>query len=512
MGRSDNVIGDTPVVIPFRRVPFPVAPLCMEASADFTKKEACMKDNRRARTQYRFSKHPTWSPLLKRIQPDAAGIDCGATSHFVAVPADRDPQPVREFSTFTPGLQQLADWLVQCGIKTVAMESTGVYWIPVYEVLEQRGIEVVLVNAHHVHNVRGRKSDIQDCQWLQELHSVGLLYASFRPAGAIVTLRSYVRHRQTLVESAATCINRMQKALDQMNLKLHHVLSDLTGVTGMAIVRDILAGVRDPHKLAAHRHGGCKASEQQIAAALTGNYRAEHMFALRQNFEALRFHQKQITRCDREIEAQLASLAESREQPSAELPAARPRCKPSKNEPRVELRTPLHRITGGADLSQIDGIGPYGALQLIAEIGTDMSRWRTEKHFTGWLTLAPNNKTSARRLLSSRTQPSANRAAAVLRRAAMSLTRSATALGAYYRRVAYRLGQPKAITATARKLAVLVYRVLRGDITYQDPGATAYLELHRTRLINSLRRRATELGLSLINLETGEVLDHAVVP
>jgi transposase len=473
-----------------------------------------MKSNRRppASRQPAVTKRPAWSPLLKRIQPAAAGIDCGATSHYVAVPADRDPEPVREFRTSTGGLHQLADWLVKCGIKTVAMESTGVYWIPVHEVLEERGLEVVLVNAHHLHNVRGRKTDVQDCQWLQELHSVGLLHASFRPAAGIVVLRSYVRHRQTLVEATATCINRMQKALTQMNLNLHHVLSDITGVTGMAIVRDILAGVRDPHRLAAHRHGGCKASEQEIIAALTGNYRPEHLFALRQNFEALEFYQQQIADCDKAIEAQLTTLAQTRQPPTAELPAARPRCKLSKNEPRVELRAPLHRIANGADLSQIDGIGPYGALQLIAEIGTDMSRWRTEKHFTGWLTLAPNNKISGKRLLSSKTQPSANRAAAVLRRAAMSLTRSATALGAYYRRVVYRLGQPKAITATARKLAVLVYRVLRGDITYHDPGARVYLELHRTRLINGLRRRAREFGLSLLNLETGEVLDHEIEP
>jgi len=472
-----------------------------------------MNKRRAISRQTAKAKDRTVSPgLLKRIQPDAAGIDCGATSHYVAVAEARDPEPVREFRTSTGGLHALADWLVKCGIKTVAMESTGVYWIPVHEILEERGLEVVLVNARHVHNVRGRKTDVQDCQWLQELHSVGLLHASFRPAGEIVVLRSYVRHRQILVEATATCIHRMQKALTQMNLKLHHVLSDITGVTGLAIVRDILAGVRDPLKLAAHRHGGCKASEQEIIAALTGNYRAEHLFALRQNFEAFEFYQRQIADCDQAIEAQLTNLAQTRQPPAPQLPAARPRCKPSKNEPRVELREPLHRITGGADLSQIDGIGPYGALQLIAEIGTDMSRWRTEKHFTGWLTLAPNNKISGKRLLSSKTQPSANRAAAVLRRAAMSLTRSSTALGAYYRRLAGRLGQPKAITATARKLAVLVYRVLRGDLTYCDPGANAYLELHRTRIINALRRRAKEVGLSLINLETGEVLDHALVP
>jgi len=471
-----------------------------------------MKDNCRAPASHQAAatKRRAWSPLLKRIQPDAAGIDCGATSHYVAVPEDRDPQPVRAFSTFTADLHRLADWLVQCGIKTVAMESTGVYWIPVHEVLEARGLEVVLVNAHHVRNVRGRKSDIQDCQWIQELHSVGLLHASFRPAGVIVALRSYVRHRQTLIEAAATCIHRMQKALTQMNLKLHHVLSDLTGVTGLAIVRDILAGVRDPHLLAAHRHGGCKASAAEIAEALTGNYRAEHLFALRQNFEAFEFYQRQLADCDKAIEFQLSSLAESCQPPAHELPAARPRCKPSKNEPRVELRAPLHRISGGSDLSQIDGIGPYGALQLIAEIGTDMSRWRTEKHFTAWLTLAPNNKISGGRLLSSKTQPSANRAAAVLRRAAMSLTRSATALGAYYRRLAYRLGQPKAITATARKLAVLVYRVLSGNFLYQDPGATAYYQLNRARQLNSLRKRAKFFGFDLVDHATGEVLVNAV--
>jgi transposase len=476
--------------------------------------QARMKDHRIAGTRRKLShkqrRHPG-PALLERMQPDAAGIDCGATSHFVAVPRDRDPMAVREFKTFTADLERLAEWLGQCRIKTVALESTGVYWLAVYEILEARGLEVVLVNARDVHHVRGRKSDVSDCEWLQELHSVGLLRPSFRPAGEIVALRSYVRHRQTLIEAAATCIHRMQKALTQMNLQLHHVLSDLTGVTGMAIVRDILAGVRDPHALAAHRRGGCQASEQQIAAALTGNYRPEYRFVLRQNFEAFEFQQRQIAQCDQAIETQLTRLADTRPPSSAELPAARLRGKPSKNEPRVELRAPLHRITGGADLSQLDGIGPYGALQLIAEIGTDMSRWASEKHFTAWLTLAPNNKISGGRLLSSRTPPSASRAAAVLRRAAMRLTRSATALGAYYRRVAYRLGRPKAITATARKLAVLVYRVMRGELVYRDPGATAYLQHHQARLIKGLRRRAQELGLGLINLATGEVLDHATM-
>ena len=474
-----------------------------------------MKDNRIAGARRKLSnkKRRHLAPaLLERIQPDAAGIDCGATSHFVAVPRDRDPQPVREFRTFTADLKRLADWLVKCRVKTVAIESTGVYWIPVYEILEERGLEVVLVNARDVHNVRGRKSDVADCEWLQELHSVGLLRPSFRPAAEIVALRAYVRHRQSLIEAAATAIQRMQKALTQMNVQLHHVLSDLTGVTGLAIVRDILAGVRDPQALAAHRDRRCQASEQEIAGALTGNYRAEHLFVLGQNFAAYQFNQRQMADCDSAIEAQLADLARKRQAPKTALPAARRRSRPSKNEPRLELRSPLHRITGGADLSQINAIGPYGALQIIAEIGTDMSRWPTAKNFASWTTLAPNNKVSGGRLLSSRTQPSANRVAAILRRAAMSASRSNTALGAFYRRLAYRVGQAKAITATARKLAVLVYRVLRGDITYHDPGAAAYQDRHRTRVLGNLSQRARRLGFALVNIQTGQVLDQTALP
>ena len=233
--------------------------------------------------------------LLERIQPDAAGIDCGQNSHFVAVPPDRDPQPVREFRTFTADLHRLADWLTQCGVKTVAMESTGVYWIPLYEILEQRGFQVVLVNARDVHNVPGRKSDVKDCEWLRELHSVGLLRASFRPSAAIVPLRAYLRQRETLVQETSTRIHRMQKALTEMNVMLHVVVSDITGQTGLRIVRSILAGERDPERLAQHRDHRCRASHAEIVAALTGNYRAEHLFALKQNFAAYEFLLQQIT-------------------------------------------------------------------------------------------------------------------------------------------------------------------------------------------------------------------------
>jgi transposase len=467
--------------------------------------EAEMKHNRKSE---RSSQKPRqlWTPLLQRIQPDAAGIDCGERSHFVAVRPDRIAEPVHEFRTFTADLRRLADWLEHCGVKTVAMESTGIYWIPLYEILAERGLEVVLVNARDVHNVRGRKSDVRDCEWLRELHSVGLLRSSFRPSAELVPLRSYVRQRELLVEETSTRILRMQKALSQMNLMLHVVVADITGATGLKIVRSILKGERDPVRLAAHRDYRCHLSAAQTAAALTGNYRAEHLFALKQNFEAYQFLLQQIADCDVAIAASLAAIAEKQPQRQAALPAARRPRQPKNREPRFDIRTPLHRLTG-TDLSQIDSIGPHAALPLIAEIGTDMSRWKTEQHFTSWLALAPNNKTSGGRLLSSRTAPSANRAAVVLRRCAMTLSRTSTALGAFYRRLAARVGKAKAITATARKLAVLVYRALSGHLVYHDPGAAGYHLINRAHEIKSLRKRAKLLGLQLLDPSTGEVLN-----
>ena len=447
--------------------------------------------------------------LLERINPNAAGIDCGAAAHYVAVPADRDPTPVRAVPTFTADLHRLADWLTACGVTTVAMESTGVYWIPLYEILEARGLAVVLVNARHVKNVPGRKSDVVDCQWLQELHSVGLLRGSFRPPAAIAALRALLRHRETLVESAATHVHRMQKALVQMNLQLPLVLTDITGVTGLRIIRDIVAGQTDPHALAQHRDVRCQASEADISAALTGHYRPEHLFVLRQNLELFDMYHQQRAACDAAIEAHLAPLAAQAPPPATPLPAPRTQPKPRDNAPRFDMRTPLHQLTG-VDLSQLDAIGPYSALRLLAEIGTDMSRGPTEKHFTAWLTLAPQNKISGGRLLSSKTQPSANRAAGILRLSAMSLSRTETALGAFFRRLAYRVGKAKAITATARKLAILVYRTLKDGLLYQDPGAAAYTAHHRARVLRHLRQRAATLGFALVNRDTGEVLEGTV--
>ena len=446
--------------------------------------------------------------VLDRIQVDVAGIDCGAAEHYVSVPPDRDPTPVQSFRTFTGDLERLDDWLVACRITSIAMKATGVYWIPVYDILEARGLEVLLVNARHVKHVPGRKSDVEDCEWLRELHSVGLLRGSFRPAGSILALRALVRHRDVLVQTAGTYVQRMQKALTHMNLLLPRVVSDIVGVTGLAILRDLVAGQHDPHVLAQHRDPRCQATPDEIAGALTGHYRPEHLFVLQQNLELFDMCQTKLLACDAALDAELQTLTAAVAPPTTPLP--RPRVTRRRgNEPHVDIRPALHHLTG-VDLTQIDGLAPYRVLKLIAEIGTAPSRWPSEHHFTAWLTLAPQNRISGGRRLSSKTQPSANRAAGVLRVAAMSLIRSQTALGAFYRRLAVRIGKPKAITATARKLAILVYRTLNGTLVYHDPGANTYNARQRARLLRRLRQRADTLGFTLVNRQTGEMLGVSV--
>jgi transposase len=469
--------------------------------------EALMKDNRRRRAKTRVS-----PSVLARINPDAAGIDCGAAEHYVAVPPDRDREAVQHFPTFTTGLHRLADWLTACRIRTVAMEATGVYWIPLYELLEARGFEVLLVNARHLKHVAARKTDVLDCEWLRDLHTVGLLRGSFRPADAIVALRSYLRHRQTLIELTSGCIQRMQKALVQMNLQLTQVVSDITGVTGLRILRDIVAGHRDPQQLAQHRDRRCHASADEIVGALTGQYRDEHVFALQQHLALFDACHTQLTACDAAIAQHVQRLAAAVAPPPMPLPPPReaPRAA-RRQEPTFAIRGPLHQLTGGVDLSQIDGIGPYTALRLVSEIGTDMRRWPTEQHFTSWLTLAPNNRISGGRRLRARTPTSAHRAAAIFRMAAMTLGRTQTALGAFYRRLAARIGKPQAITATARKLAVLVYRALNGDLVYRDPGADAYHQQQRARRLRAIHQRAAALGFDLVSRATGELV-QAVTP
>ena len=438
---------------------------------------------------------------LAQINRRAAGVDIGAKFHVVAVPDELDPEPVRSFLSFTSDLNRLADWLLSLGITTVAMESTSVYWIPLFEILEIRGLDVVLVNARDAKNVPGRKTDVNDAQWIQQLHSYGLLRASFRPKAEIVALRAYMRHRERMLEYAASHVQHMQKALMQMNLQLHHVVSDITGVTGMTILRAIVAGERDPNVLATHRDARCKASADTISGALTGNYRPEHVFALRQAVELYDAYQDKVLDCDKEIERVVRALPEEKAD-AQELPPPRRR-KAQKNEPRFQIQPVLHALLG-VDLTQIHGLGPYSALRLVAECGTDMTRWPTAKHFTSWLTLAPGSKISGGKVLSARTRRSTNRAAGLLRIAAVSVGRTSTALGAFFRRLAARAGKAKAVTATARKIAVLFYNTLRHGAAYVDPGANYYEERYRRRTIENLRRRADALGFSLIEATATE--------
>lgn len=432
---------------------------------------------------------------LAPVHRNAAGLDVGSTFHVVAVPPDRDPQPVRSFKSFTGDLHALADWLKSVGVTTVAMESTSVYWIPVFEILEARGFEVLLVNARNAKNVPGRKTDVNDAQWLQQLHEYGLLRGSFRPRDGVARLRALLRHRERVVEYAASHIQHMQKALMQMNVQLHHVVSDITGLTGMKIIRSILDGIRDPKVLAQHRDRRCKASIETVGKALDGNYRTEHVFALRQSLELYDFHRAKVDECDVEIEVALGELNNDREVPAAPMPKVRHASNP--NEPKFELRSALYTLLG-ADLSQIHGFGAFTVLRLVGECGDDMRKWPSAKHFTSWLSLAPGNKISGGRVLSSRTPKSANRAAVVLRMAAVNIGKTHTALGAFYRRLAARTGKAKAVTATARKLAVLFYNTLRFGMAYVDPGQDHYEEKYKQRVVHQLHRRAKQMGFTMV--------------
>ena len=430
-------------------------------------------------------------PAFRPVNPDAAGIDIGSRFHVVAVPADRDDEPVRSFDSFTADLHRLADWLVQCEITTVAMESTGVYWMPLYAILDERGIRVVLSNARDVKHVPGRKSDVSDAQWLQQLHQYGLVRGSFHPSEGFDALRAYLRQRERLVQYAASHIQHMQKALMLMNLQLHHVVADITGRTGMRILRAIVEGERDPMVLASMRDTRCKASAETIAAALEGNYRDEHMLSLCQSLSLYDTYNTLAAECDASIAAVLARLRRT----DRPIPAATPAKKARRqaNEPAFDVRSAVAAVTG-VDLTQIHGIGPTLALRIVGECGTDMAKWPTVKHFTSWLCLAPGTKISGGKVLSSRTRRSDNRVAALLRIGAVTVGRTDSALGAFQRRLSARIGKAKAITATARKLAVLVYHLLKHGKAYEDPGAAYYEERHRARVVRNLARRAEALG------------------
>lgn len=435
---------------------------------------------------------------LKQINLNAAGIDIGSTQHYVAVPSDRDKQSVRCFESFTADLHQLADWLIECGIETVAMESTGVYWIPLFQILESRGLTVKLVDANKVKNVSGRKSDIMDCQWLQQLHTYGLLSGAFRPDNDVCVMRSYLRHRENLVQLVAKSKHHMQKALSQMNLQLHNVISDITGQTGLLIIRAILAGERNTAKLAELRNHRIKSSAEVIAKSLVGDYRAEHLFCLSQALAQYDFYHQQIEQCDQQVLNLLASLPDKVDVETAPL-TTKPKHKARGNEAKVDPRPMLYQKSG-VDLTLIPGINSLTAQTILSEIGWDVTKWHSEKHFVSWLHLSPNNKITGGKVFSRNTRKGQNRATQALRMAAYNLRHSKTALGAYYRRLCQRLDKPKAITATAAKIARIIYQLLKHGQAFVEQGMLAYEKQFTQRSINNMEKRAAKLGYALVPL------------
>jgi transposase len=437
---------------------------------------------------------------LDVVHPDAAGIDIGGKEHWVAISPERDPEPVRCFECFTPDLERMADWLAARGVRSVAMQSTGVYWMPVFEILQQRGIEVYLVNARHTKNLPGRKSDIAECQWLLKLHTFGLLNNSFQPTDAVRAMRTLWRHRGGLVAQASSAVQRMQKALIEMNIQLSNVLSDLSGVSGMVIVQAILDGERAPRKLAALADPQVKASKAVIAKSLHGNWRPELLFVLGQELQFYRGCQDRIAACDQQLQQQLRGM-ESKIDVVAQPIGPRPKGKRARgNAPKFDLRTELYRLTG-VDWSQVDGIDVQVAETVIAEVGTNLDAFPSEKHFANWLGLCPSNETSGGKVLQRRTPKVVNRAKVAFRQAATSLLKSKSYLGAQYRRLRTRLGAPKAITAMARKLACLFYRLLTKGQQYVDKGAAYYESRHRDQQVRFLIKRAHQLGLQIVQPE-----------
>lgn len=428
--------------------------------------------------------------------PNVAGIDIGSASHFVAVPPDRDDEPVREFASFTGDLQRLADWLDACGVDTVAMESTGVYWIPLFELLDARGFTVLLVNARHVKNVSGRKSDVLDCQWLQQLMSYGLLRGAFRPDDGVCVLRALTRQRHTLLRTQARSVQHMQKALVQMNIQLANVIADVAGASGQAILRAIVAGERNPYVLARLKNARVHASDDDIARSLQGTWRAEHLFALKQALDAFDFCGQQLAQCDAEIEAQLQRLHIVETEPAEGKKRSKAR-----NAPKFNLRTRLFQMCG-VDLTRIDGIDVTTALAVISETGADMGKFASDKHFASWLGLCPGTKITGGKVMSGKTRRCANRAAQALRLAAAALRSSQSALGAYFRRLCSRMDKPKAVTAAAHKLARLIYAMLTKGQEYTDQGQDYYEERYRQRVLQNLAQRASKLGMRLVAAES----------
>jgi transposase len=467
-----------------------------------------MKQQSKAKTKSKAAK-----PLHK-ARDDAGGIDIGANEIWVAVGPDRSEQPVRRFGAFTQDLQAIVHWLQECGIRTVAMESTGLYWIGLYQLLADAGLEVCLVNARHVKNVPGRKSDVRDCQWLQYLHSVGLLRASYRPKQPICAVRCIYRYRQKLLSLAAQHLQHVQGALDQMNIKLHHVIDDLSGLTGQAIIAGILSGQRDPRELAKHRDRRIKASEETIVKSLEGDWRAEHLFVLRMAWQNWGQIQQQIQKCDQELLAytrkleastviakpiKIVSLGGELAGPSPVLRPSKSRKKTSKNEPTGPWREELQRFFG-LDLTAIPGISVLTGVTLMTELGNDLSAFKSAQHFSSWLCLCPDNDTSASKVLRHHTRRSQNRLRQALRMAASTLHHDKSYLGDKYRRLRTKLGAPKAITAMAHRMARIIWHLITHRVAFDMSIFEAQEKAHQIRRLKRLSSFAHQMGYQLTPL------------
>ena len=455
-----------------------------------------MRRARKTRQAPKVSTQAAEVDVLTVIHPNAAGIDMGMDDMWVSVRADRDAEPVRRFGMNTPDLMAAADWLAGCGVETVALESTGVYWIALYEVLEARGFQVYLVNARHAKNLPGRKKDETDCQWLRRLHAFGLLNNSLRPEAEMCAVRAYLRHRADLIEHRAAHIQHMQKALHQMNVRLSPTVKDITGVTGMAIIRAILAGERDPVQLARLRDARCAKPEAEFVKALTGHYREEHVFALKQAVALYAAYTQQIVECDQELERQFSALKPVHDDDLPPLDPSDKRNTHSKNAPAYDGRSWLYQLLG-IDLVAVNGLNEVTAPIIISEIGTDMRRWPDEKHFCSWLGWAPHNDMSGGKLVRSRTLKTHNRAGQAFRLAAQAVSKTETAYGAFFRRMRAMHGPKKAIVATAHKIARAVYFMLRDHKPFHDISAQAYHHREREREITRLKTRAAKLGFTL---------------
>ena len=497
-GVYDNIIGEVLSYYPVWKIVVDSTP-APQHIISLTRKNDMSKDTSKKSKQSKKKIVPLIQlpKHLQHINKMAAGIDIGSKSHFVAVPEGCSDICVREFQSFTVDLHELANWLEECGITTIAMESTGVYWIPLFELLESRGFEVLLVDARHVKNVSGRKTDVLDCQWLQQLHTYGLLSGAFRPSEQVCALRAYMRHRNMLIQQMSSHVQHMQKALSQMNIQLHNVISDITGETGMMIIRAIVDGKRDPKLLASYRNYRCKNSLEVIEKSLTGYYRDEHVFALSQALELYDTYQNKIATCDERIEKQLSTFEDTTT--DAKEKSAESKKKPvkkSKNAPSFNLSSHLIRMVG-VDLTTIPGLESYSVLKIISEIGLDLSRWKSSKQFASWLGLCPGNKVSGGKRLSGKSKRTGNYASTALRMAASTLHHSDSALGAFYRRLKARIGAPKATTATAHKLAIIIFNMIRNKIEFVETGANYYEKQYRDRLIKNLNNRAKTLGFEL---------------